>query len=389
MNTSDERDNELSEPGEDGHALPHWTEEGTGQVPRVSSESSDGLDTWTSLSSGPNWADDPKGGIDPAATSSTQATPKRVDLTIGGDPSSEDFFSYEQNKTLPEVTDSIISEGKKSRRGSGTPNELLTRIGTAIVLSGVAILCLAISKLLSLILITVVLLLAASEFFGSLRKVGYQPATLLGILGVVAMPLSVYWRGEGAIGLVLFLSLLAGILWYLLGVGGSRPVPNLAVVILGIVYIGVLGSFGVLLLDSPEGRGLLFAAILLGAGYDIGGYFIGRALGRSPLTKISPNKTLEGLLGGAISTVGVSVLISLFDVGPFDGDPFGFSDALIIGIVVAFVAPIGDLAESLIKRDLRIKDMGTSLPGHGGILDRCDALLFVLPTVYFMIRILA
>ena len=87
--------------------------------------------------------------------------------------------------------------------------------------------------------------------------------------------------------------------------------------------------------------------------------------------------------------MGVSVLISLFDIGPFDGTPFGFSDALIVGIVVAFVAPIGDLAESLIKRDLRIKDMGTILPGHGGILDRCDALLFVLPTVYFVVKVLA
>ena len=187
----------------------------------------------------------------------------------------------------------------------------------------------------------------------------------------------------------LFLSVVAGVLWYLLGIGGARPVPNLAVVILGIVYIGVLGSFGVLLLDSAEGRGLLLAGILLAAGYDIGGYFIGRALGRSPLTEVSPNKTIEGLIGGAISTVGVSILISIFNVGPFDGSPFGFSDALIVGIVVAFIAPIGDLAESLIKRDLRIKDMGSILPGHGGILDRCDALLFVLPAVYFMVRLLA
>jgi phosphatidate cytidylyltransferase len=341
------------------------------------------------LSSGPKWADDPDSGDASEGGSNLQATPKRVDLTIGGDPSSEDFFSYEQSKSLPEVTDSIIAEGKKTRRGARGGGDLLTRIATGVVLGGVAILCLAISKLLTLLLIAVVLLAASAEFFGSLRKVGYQPATLLGMVSVVALPLSVYWRGEGAIGLVLFLSLVAGILWYLLGIGGARPVPNLAVVILGIVYIGVLGSFGVLLLDHSEGRGLLLAAILLAAGYDIGGYFIGRALGRSPLTEVSPNKTIEGLIGGAISTVGVSVLISLFNVGPFDGNPFGFSDALIVGIVVAFIAPIGDLAESLIKRDLRIKDMGSILPGHGGVLDRCDALLFVLPSVYFMVRVLA
>ena len=294
MNTSDGRDNEESGLA-DRHGLPHWTEEGTGEVPRVPSDSSEGLDTWTSLSSGPKWADDPEGAAISEGESSLQANPKRGDLTIGGDPSSEDFFSYEQSKTLPEVTDSIIAEGKKSRRGARGTGDLLTRIATGVVLGGVAILCLAISKLLSLLLIAVVLLAASAEFFGSLRKVGYQPATLLGMVSVVAMPLAVYWRGEGAMGLVLFLSIVAGVLWYLLGIGGARPVPNLAVVILGIVYIGVLGSFGVLLLDSPEGQGLLLAAILLAAGYDIGGYFIGRALGRSPLTEVSPNKTIEAV----------------------------------------------------------------------------------------------
>ena len=117
MNTSDERD--IEESGlADRHGLPHWTEEGTGEVPRVPSDSSEGLDTWTSLSSGPKWADDPEDSTISEGESNLQAAPKRVDLTIGGDPSSEDFFSYEQSKTLPEVTDSIIAEGKKKARGA-------------------------------------------------------------------------------------------------------------------------------------------------------------------------------------------------------------------------------------------------------------------------------
>jgi len=181
---------------------------------------------------------------------------------------------------------------------------------------------------------------------------------------------------------------LTGALWYLLGIGGPRPVPNLSALMLGVVYVGFLGSHAVLLLDDPKGKGLFLAAILLAAGYDIGGYFIGQALGRSPLTEASPNKTIEGLLGGTVATVGVGVLLSVFNVGPFDGEPFGFSNALLLGIVVAVIAPIGDLAESLIKRDLKIKDMGTVLPGHGGVLDRCDTLLFVLPTVFYMVKIM-
>ena len=116
MNTSDDRDNEGSNSG-DHHGLPHWTEQGTGEVPRVPADSSEGIDTWTSLSSGPKWADDPDSGDASEGGSNLQATPKRVDLTIGGDPSSEDFFSYEQSKSLPEVTDSIIAEGKKNSSG--------------------------------------------------------------------------------------------------------------------------------------------------------------------------------------------------------------------------------------------------------------------------------
>jgi phosphatidate cytidylyltransferase len=188
---------------------------------------------------------------------------------------------------------------------------------------------------------------------------------------------------------VLFLTVVFGVLWYLLGVGTERPVPNLGVTLLGVVYIGLLGSFASLLLESDDGVGLLLAAILLGVGYDVGGYFVGRNMGRSPLTDASPNKTVEGLIGGMLTTVGVSVLISVVGVGPFDGDTFGLVDAVLVGVAAAVMAPIGDLAESLMKRDLGLKDMGTILPGHGGVLDRFDAMLFVLPTTYYMVRLLA
>ena len=137
-------------------------------------------------------------------------------------------------------------------------------------------------------------------------------------------------------------------------------------------------------------RLFLLIAIFNVAVFDSGAYIIGKNFGKNSfLPELSPNKTIEGLLGGTLATVGVGVLLAVFDVGPFDGDPFGFSNALLLGIVVAVIAPIGDLAESLIKRDLKIKDMGTVLPGHGGVLDRCDTLLFVIPTVHYMVLVMA
>ncbi len=385
MDKSEEDSERQKEEQTGSHGLPHWTESGTGQMPAVSNNDPEPSDTWSSLSDGPQWADDP---VAVENNPVIQESP-RVDLTIGDDSKSEDFFSYEGTPDLAETTESIISEGKKSRRSGMGSRETITRIFTGVVLAGIVILCLAISKLVTVILISVMLGIAVTELFQSLYKVGWQPPTLVGLIAAVSMPLATYWRGEGAITLVLFLTMLTGSLWYLLGIGGTRPVPNLAAMMLGVVYIGVLGSHAVLLLDDPKGKGLFLAAIFLAAGYDIGGYFIGQALGRSPLTEVSPNKTIEGLLGGTVATIGVGILLSIFNVGPFDGDPFGFSNALLLGIVVAVIAPIGDLAESLIKRDLKIKDMGNVLPGHGGVLDRCDTLLFVLPTVFYMVKIMA
>lgn len=368
------------------HGLPHWSEPGTGELPRVEvNDEAELNDDWNSLSEGPSWSSQTQSENQDTNNEQMQ----RIDVTIGDEVKSDDFFSYEKPPDLAEQTQSIISEGKRSRRSGLGSRETLTRILTGLVLGGIVILCLAISKLATVILIAVMLGIATTELFQSLYKVGWQPPTLVGLVAAVGMPLAAYWRGEGAIGLVLFLTVLTGALWYLLGIGGTRPVPNLAAMTLGVVYVGVLGSHSVLLLDDPKGKGLLLAAILLAAGYDIGGYFIGQALGRSPLTEVSPNKTIEGLLGGTLATIGVGILLSVFNIGPFDGQPFGLSNALLMGIVVAVIAPIGDLAESLIKRDLKIKDMGTVLPGHGGVLDRCDTLLFVLPTVYYMVRVMA
>jgi len=122
--------------------------------------------------------------------------------------------------------------------------------------------------------------------------------------------------------------------------------------------------------------------------YDTGGLWFGQLIGRTPLSPASPNKTVEGLLGGMGSVMAVAIIMGLIGApAPIAGDVFsgsGFSSMFLIGIAVAIVAPIGDLAESQMKRDLNIKDMGTILPGHGGLLDRFDGLLFVLPTVWYL-----
>jgi phosphatidate cytidylyltransferase len=192
---------------------------------------------------------------------------------------------------------------------------------------------------------------------------------------------------------VLGIAVLLGFCWYV-GVSARsddprrRPVINLGATYLVLVWVGLLGAFAGLLLSPsayPHRHGV---ALLLGAGVlsvasDVGAYATGARFGRHPLAKrISPNKSWEGFAGGTILALAAAALIVA------RVHPFTLAHALILGVVVCVVAPIGDLAESLVKRDLKIKDMGSLLPAHGGVLDRVDGLLFVLPVTYFLAHLI-
>ena len=346
---------------------------------------SDDLDAWSVLgSSSPRWGDNPppQGDaptVDPAPDLA-DGEPATVKI---GEPS-ERFFTYDDQGS------GNAEEAFVATAGAG--RDMQSAIITGVVLLAVALIALSLSPIVALALITIVVALAAGEFFNAVRMAGYQPATLLGLAGSVAMPLAVYWKGPQAAMLVLGLCVVFGLLWFLAGVTTDTPVMNLGVTLLGVLYVGLLGSFGAAMLElgerfgDGEGRGLLLAAVVVAVSYDVGAFFAGRSIGRTPLAAASPNKTVEGLVGGAIACLIAAVVVfGVLEVDPF-GDTVrgGFFDAFMLGIVGAIAAPLGDLSESLIKRDLGIKDMGSILPGHGGFLDRFDALLFVLPAVYYL-----
>ena len=205
---------------------------------------------------------------------------------------------------------------------------------------------------------------------------------LAGIVGSIGLVLGAYNNGTAIIPAVLFLTTAVCLLWYLVGAATEAPVMNVGVTLLGVLWVGLFGSFAALMLALGDpGIGILLAAIVGTIGYDVGGFFIGKNAGRQPLSAASPNKTVEGLLGGCVVAVLVVVVIaSVKGFGPIEG----FTEGLLVGLAIAVAAPLGDLCESLVKRDLGVKDMGAILPGHGGLLDRFDALLFVLPAVYYV-----
>jgi len=267
---------------------------------------------------------------------------------------------------------------------SAPGSDLLTRVIVGVVLAVAALICLNFGRASTAVLVTVIVGVAAFEFYEALRRRGFHPATILGLLAAVTTPLAAYKVGVSAFPLMFALLTVFSLLWYLFDVVEARAVVSVAVTVFGYAYIGVLGGFAGLLLVTPNGVGLILGVVLCAVAYDVFGYLVGSWLGKTPLMeKVSPNKTLEGLLGGMTASIVVAAVI-VNNITPWTD----LGHALSLGVVVAIMAPLGDLCESLLKRDLKIKDFGTVLPGHGGVLDRFDAILFCLPAAYYLAQYL-
>jgi phosphatidate cytidylyltransferase len=190
-----------------------------------------------------------------------------------------------------------------------------------------------------------------------------------------------YTRGIQAFPLVIVLVTAFTMLWYMAEVVKARPIVNISITLFTFVYIGVFGAFAGLLLSARDGTGFILGLAICAIGYDVFGYFIGTQFGRNRMSpRLSPNKTWEGLLGGMVASIVLGGIVGK-TLAPWNGK---ITHGLALGLVVAILAPIGDLCESMVKRDLGVKDLGSILPGHGGVLDRFDAMLFCLPAVYYL-----
>jgi len=380
-----------------GTGLPHWSDPPTGEVPRIlpggdEEPADDDLSAWSSFAtSGPRWRDQP-GDWDEEDDSIFHDDESRVGaLDERERPAPDDFFAPE-----PDAVPAPIRTSSRPPRPGALPQEaefeaerdVRVAAVTGISLAALALILFSIGPGATMIIVTAVLVLAAAELFDALRRAGYQPATLLGLVATAALALGAYWKGEAAIPLVMALTVVFSLLWYLAGVSRARPTANTAVTVLAVAWVGLLGSFAALLLTHPDGVGVLVAAIVTSVAYDVGGLFFGSRLGNRPLMpEISPNKTVEGLVGGMLSAVAAAVILLYLVPGVHPWDQT-ITDAFILGVVIAVAAPLGDLAESMLKRDLGVKDMGSVLPGHGGLMDRFDGMLFALPATYYVVRLL-
>ncbi len=238
-----------------------------------------------------------------------------------------------------------------------------------------------------LILVAGVVAFASVEFLQVFRTKNLEPAIPVAAVGVIALVLAAYWRGPWGQTLVMALAILTTILWFLANAHRGRSTSSMAVTLLALAYLGFLPSFGGLLLrgsplDPTHGVEMLLFPILCTVAHDTVGYFIGRSFGHTKLApSISPNKTVEGLIGGLIAVLAATWFLTEFLDGPWTGASLAVRLSLAIPTLV--MAPLGDLCESLIKRDLGVKDMGSLLPGHGGMFDRFDGMMFTIPAFAF------
>ena len=233
-------------------------------------------------------------------------------------------------------------------------------------------------------LITAVVLMAAFELLDALVQKGRRPSIPLGLAGTFGILLVAYQEKFAYIAIVLAVATYLALVFALRPRRGPTPASDAAWTIFGLAWIGGGGAGAVSILVMDGGLSLLVASILIVACDDIGAFFAGTALGRHKMApSISPAKSWEGFVGGIGTALAAGLLFAslLREMTVATG--------LAVGLIAALLAPVGDLVESLVKRELGIKDSGRLLPGHGGMLDRLDAIIFCCPAISLYLHFVA
>ena len=274
--------------------------------------------------------------------------------------------------------------------GAGTPRRepgaragrnLPLAIVTGLLLAGVLIGTLVLSRPLFVVFLIGIVTLALLELLAVLRARATRPARPV-VLGTGALlVVGAYLEGAAALSFGLLVTILAALAWYLVDRGRTEVTRNVAATVFAVVYVPFMAAHLSLVVgraDHYVGAVLGYAALVVI--YDTAAYATGATLGRRPIApQVSPNKSWEGAIGASV----VCLLAGAFLLPLWE--PWTLASGLVLAAATCVVAPLGDLSESMLKRDLAVKDMGSILPGHGGMLDRIDALLFMAPVLYYLL----
>jgi len=381
--------------------LPHWTDAPTGQVPIVvAREAAQSDDPWSAIPA-PAWREGEADWVahEDQFDASILAGEEKVDdarpweFVLPEEDSAEEDVALEAPRPAP------LRAQRTRHRASANPlagravrqssaSSVSRATGTGLMLAILVFAFFIAGPMPLTVLILAALAFASAEAYAGFRAVGAHPATILGIVAVLTLGVAVYNKGLVVVGAVTVLLVIFGFIWYMSAERKIDVLDELGATIFVYVWVGVLGSYGIVMLAphayvDRHGVAYLFGAVALTICNDVGALFTGRSLGRRPLNAaLSPNKTVEGTIGGTILTlIAGAVLLPLVS-------PWTMTHGVEAAVAVSIVVPLGDLFESMVKRTLGLKDLGRLLPGHGGLLDRIDGLLFALPTMYYFVHFL-
>lgn len=272
-------------------------------------------------------------------------------------------------------------DAEPERRRIRTGRNLPAAIAVGLVLGGLVVLTLFTVKATFLLYVGIVVAIALWEFATALRSREINLPIVPVAVGGTAMVTLAYWTQTRWVLVALALTGIGVLAWRLPG-GAAGYVRDVTAGIFALLYLPLMATFVALMLTQPDGawRALIFA--VLTACSDTGGYAAGILVGKHPLApRISPKKTWEGVTGSLVFCLAAGAIMvpQVLDGQLWQG--------LVLGLAAVIAATLGDLAESMIKRDLELKDMGRLLPGHGGIMDRIDSFLVMAPVIWLLLAV--
>jgi len=231
------------------------------------------------------------------------------------------------------------------------------------------------------LLIAVMAALGSWEFYRMTRQSKIQPITYFGMVWVLFFVLSPHCPYPLTTPFLITSAIVISLIWLLFRSPREQAFTNWAWTMAGIFYIGWMLSYWVELRNMEAGKELVFWAMFTTFASDTSAFFVGRTWGRHALAPaISAGKTWEGAIGGLLASVVASLILSI--IFPL---PFSYWQVALLGFIISVFAQLGDLVESLLKRNIGVKDAGKLIPGHGGVLDRIDSLIFTGVIVYYCV----
>lgn len=293
---------------------------------------------------------------------------------------SAETVDLEARTPVSQGLDPIVPEVSRTPRAG---RNLPAAIFVGVVMLLVAASAVIVMPVLFTPLVALATVIGALEVTNAFERANLRVPAIPLLVACVGIVVSASVKGADGVLVSTAIGVLVLVVWRVVEATGLMAVRDTVASIFTLLWVPFMASFAVLLMAQDDGKFKVALALLVPVANDVGGYAFGVFLGKHPMApSISPKKSWEGFAGSLVSGVAVAALVCHFLIG---GIPWHVG--AIIGVIMVMVATVGDLCESLLKRDLGIKDMGQLLPGHGGLMDRLDSMLLTAPTLFIVLAI--